>query len=305
VEGEDARRVVLTYSIVARDADSGELGVAVQSRAFACGASVMWARPGVGAVATQAFGERSYGALGLDLLAAGKTPEQALAALVTADEQSDVRQVAIVNADGAVAAHTGEACIPDAGHRTGEGYSVQANIMRSPEVWPAMADAFESATGSLARRMLAALEAAEEAGGDWRGMQAAALLVVPPEGRPWDVVADLRVDDHSAPVKELRRLLDLRDGYAAIYEGEAPRGEAARAFGMAGERCRPRRSAGCGPRRRRGARASAPRSAVGAGTALGDARPGSRGPRAPAPCRRDRLGGFGGMPLVAGVRWSF
>src|SRR5512132_772689 len=135
MEGEDARRVVLTYSIAARDADSGELGVAVQSRAFACGAPVMWARPGVGAVATQAFGERSYGPLGLDLLAAGKTPEQALVALVTADEQSDVRQVAMVNADGAVAAHTGEACIADAGHQTGEGYSVQANIMRSPEVW--------------------------------------------------------------------------------------------------------------------------------------------------------------------------
>jgi uncharacterized Ntn-hydrolase superfamily protein len=233
VEGEDARRVALTYSIVARDADSGQLGVAVQSRAFACGAPVMWARPGVGAVATQAFGERSYGPLGLDLLAAGKTPEQALAALVTADPQSEVRQVAIVSADGAVAAHTGEACIPDAGHQIGEGYSVQANIMRSPDIWPAMADAFESANGSLARRMLTALEAAQEAGGDWRGMQAAGLLLVPVEGKPWDVVADLRVDDHPEPVRELRRLLDLHDGYAAIYEGEPPRGEAARSSGMA------------------------------------------------------------------------
>lgn len=233
MEDEDARRVALTYSIVARDADSGELGVAVQSRAFACGAPVMWARPGVGAVATQAFGERSYGPLGLDLLAAGKTPEQALAALVTADPQSEVRQVAIVSADGAVAAHTGEACIPDAGHQIGEGYSVQANIMRSPDVWPTMADAFESADGSLARRMLTALEAAQEAGGDWRGVQAAGLLLVPVEGKPWDVVADLRVDDHPEPLRELRRLLDLRDGYAAIYEGEPPRGEAARSFGMA------------------------------------------------------------------------
>jgi uncharacterized Ntn-hydrolase superfamily protein len=121
VEGEDARRVALTYSIVARDAESGELGVAVQSRAFACGAPVMWARPGVGAVATQAFGERSYGPLGLDLLAAGKTPEQALAALVAADPDSEVRQVAILSTDGAVAAHTGGSCIPDAGHQTGEG----------------------------------------------------------------------------------------------------------------------------------------------------------------------------------------
>jgi uncharacterized Ntn-hydrolase superfamily protein len=232
VEGEDARRVALTYSIVARDAESGELGVAVQSRAFACGAPVMWARPEVGAVATQAFGERSYGPLGLDLLAAGKTPEQVLAALVTADPESQTRQVAILSADGTAAAHTGELCIPDAGHQTGDGYSVQANIMRSPEVWPAMAAAFESAGGSLARRMLAALEAAQEAGGDWRGMQAAGLLVVPAEGKPWEVVADLRVDDHSEPLKELRRLLDLHDGYAAIYEGQAPRGAAARSFGM-------------------------------------------------------------------------
>jgi uncharacterized Ntn-hydrolase superfamily protein len=232
VEGEDARRVALTYSIVARDAESGELGVAVQSRAFACGAPVMWARPGVGAVATQSYAERSYGPLGLDLLAAGKTPVQALAALVTADDEAEVRQVAMLGADGAVAAHTGELCIPDAGHRTGEGYSVQANIMRTPDVWPAMAEAFESARGSLSRRMLAALEAAQEAGGDWRGMQAAGLLVVPAEGKPWEVVTDLRVDDHPEPLKELRRLLDRHDGYAAIYEGEAPRGEAARSFGM-------------------------------------------------------------------------
>jgi uncharacterized Ntn-hydrolase superfamily protein len=233
VEGEDARRVALTYSIVARDAESGELGVAVQSRAFACGAPVMWARPGVGAVATQSYAERSYGPLGLDLLAAGKTPVQALAALVTADDEAEVRQVAMLGADGAVAAHTGELCIPDAGHRTGEGYSVQANIMRTPDVWPAMAEAFESARGSLSRRMLAALEAAQEAGGDWRGMQAAGLLVVPAEGKAWEVVTELRVDDNPEPLKELRRLLDLHDGYAAIYEGEALRGEAARSFGMA------------------------------------------------------------------------
>jgi len=233
VEGEDARRVALTYSIVARDAESGELGVAVQSRAFACGAPVMWARPGVGAVATQAYGERSYGPLGLDLLAAGKTPVQALAALVTADDEAEVRQVAMLGADGAVAAHTGELCIPDAGHRTGEGYSVQANIMRNPDVWPAMAEAFESARGSLSRRMLAALESAQEAGGDWRGMQAAGLLVVPAEGKAWEVVTELRVDDDPEPLKELRRLLDLHEGYAAIYEGEALRGEAARSLGMA------------------------------------------------------------------------
>ena len=192
---------------------------------------MLWARPGIGAVATQAFSERSYGPLGLDLLAAGKTPEQALAALVTADPDAEVRQVAILGADGAVAAHTGESCIPDAGHQTGSGYSVQANIMRSPSVWPAMAEAFEAATGSLARRMLAALEAAEAAGGDWRGQQAAGLLVVAAEGHPWETVNELHVDDHPEPLKELRRLLALHEGYTAMYEGEA-RADAAREANM-------------------------------------------------------------------------
>lgn len=191
----------------------------------------MWARPGVGAVATQAFSERSYGPLGLDLLAAGKTPEQALVALVTADPDADVRQVAILGADGAVAAHTGAQCIPDAGHQTGHGYSVQANIMRSPSVWPAMAKAFEAAVGTLARRMLAALDAGEAAGGDWRGMQAAGLLVVAAEGKPWETVNELRVDDHPEPLAELRRLLALDEGYTAMYEGDR-RAEAARGARM-------------------------------------------------------------------------
>lgn len=193
---------------------------------------MLWARPGVGAVATQSYSERSYGPLGLELLAAGKTPEQALAALVTADPDADVRQVAILAADGAVAAHTGASCIPDAGHQTGEGYSVQANIMRSPSVWPAMGEAFEAATGSLAHRLLAALDAAEAAGGDWRGMQAAGLLVVPAEGRPWETVTELRVDDHPQPLDELRRLLELEDGYNAMFDGQE-RAEAARAANMA------------------------------------------------------------------------
>lgn len=191
----------------------------------------MWARPGVGAVATQAFSERSYGPLGLDLLAAGKTPEQALVALVTADPDADVRQVAILSADGAVAGHTGAQCIPDAGHQTGDGYSVQANIMRSPSVWPAMAEAFEAADGPLARRMLAALDAGEAAGGDWRGMQAAGLLVVAAEGKPWETVNELRVDDHPEPLAELRRLLALDEGYTAMYEGDR-RAEAARGARM-------------------------------------------------------------------------
>jgi uncharacterized Ntn-hydrolase superfamily protein len=193
---------------------------------------VPWAIPGVGAVATQSVAELSYGPLGLELLRSGKTPEQALAGLVAADPDSDLRQVAIVAADGAVAVHTGAACIPEAGHRTGEGYSVQANMMRNDRVWPAMAEAFEAAAGPLARRLLAALDAAEAAGGDWRGQQAAGLRVVPAGGLPWESVFDVRVDDHAEPLKELRRLLDLQEGYIALREGER-RSEAARAAGMA------------------------------------------------------------------------
>ena len=191
----------------------------------------MWARPGMGAAATQALSDRSYGPLGLDLLAAGKTPEQALAALVTADPDAEVRQVAILAADGSVAAHTGVSCIPDAGHQTGDGYSVQANIMRSPEVWPAMAETFETATGPLTRRLLATLDAGEEAGGDWRGMQAAGLLVVPAQGKPWETVTELYVDDHPEPLRELRRLLDLDEGYKAMDDSDR-RAEVARAAGM-------------------------------------------------------------------------
>jgi uncharacterized Ntn-hydrolase superfamily protein len=188
--------------------------------------------PGVGAVATQAFGERGYGPLGLELLRAGKTPEQALAGLVAADPLAETRQVAIIAADGSVAAHTGEWCIPDAGHRIGDGYSVQANIMRSERVWPVMAEAFEEATGSLAQRLLTALDAAEATGGDWRGRQAAGLLVVPAEGNPWETVSNLRVDDHPEPLAELRRLLDLEEAYRALTRGER-RAEAAKAAGMA------------------------------------------------------------------------
>ena len=193
---------------------------------------MLWAKPGIGVVATQAYSERSYGPLGLELLEAGKTPEQALAALVTADPDSSVRQVAILSSDGTAAAHTGAHCIPDAGHQVGEGYSVQANIMRNPSVWPTMAEAFEAATGPLARRLLATLEAAEEAGGDWRGMQAAGLLVVEADAKPWERVFDLRVEDHAEPLKELRRLHHLAEGYRAMTRVE-DRAEAARAAGLA------------------------------------------------------------------------
>ena len=202
----------MTYSIVARDPESGELGVGVQSRAFATGAGVPWVEPGVGAVASQAFGDASYGVLGLRLLRAGKTPEQALAALTAADADSEVRQVAIVAASGQAATHTGSDCIPDAGHLVGEGFSAQANMCRGP-VWEAMADAYATVTGSLAQRLLAALDAAEAAGGDFRGRQAAAVLVRPAEGQPWDRVSNLRVDDHPEPLAELRRLLRLEEAY--------------------------------------------------------------------------------------------
>jgi len=218
----------MTYSIVARDAGTGDLGVAVQTRFFAVGATVPWARSGVGAVATQAFGDRRYGALGLELLAAGRSPRETLDELTAADAHAHVRQVGIVAGDGRAAAYTGSDCVPAAGHVTGDGFSAQANMMRSDEVWPAMADAFVAARAPLARRLLAALEAAEAAGGDFRGRQAAAILVVrgEPTSRPWDdKVLDLRVDDHAEPLRELRRLVELGDGYTALLqlrEGEPP-----------------------------------------------------------------------------------
>lgn len=220
----------MTYSIVARDKESGELGLAVQSRAFTAGAVVPWAWPKVGAVATQAYGEKSYGPLGLELLRAGKPPQLALDGLLAADPQFQMRQVAILSADGKTAVHTGKQCIPAAGHRTGDGVSAQANCVAGPEVWESMVDSFEGSTGSLARRLLAALDAAEAAGGDWRGKQAAGLVVVPAEGPPWARLTDLRVDDHPEPLAELRRLLDLEDGYRAL-DGD-DRADAARAFRM-------------------------------------------------------------------------
>ncbi len=230
----------MTYSIVARDPDTGELGVAVQTRSFAVGAAVPWAEPGLGAVATQSFTERSYGPLGLELLRIGRTPEEALAGLVAADAHHQVRQVGMVDAEGRAAAHTGEHCIPEAGHLPGDGFTVQANMMRSADVWPAMAEAFRTAPGSLPQRLLAALDAAEAAGGDFRGRQAAAMLVVEgePSGKPWDArVIDVRVDDHPDPVAELRRLVTLAEGYRRLNRVSgnvsAEEVEAARAAGVA------------------------------------------------------------------------
>ena len=197
----------MTYSIVGRDEKTGELGVAVQSRAFGVGICA-WARPGVGAVATQSFTEKSYGPKGLDLLAAGRPPAEALAELLEADERKDFRQVAFLAADGRTAGHTGAACIPDCGHTARDGVSAQGNMLASSAVWDAAADAFESAKGTLAERLLDSLDAAEAAGGDFRGREAAALVVVSgeTEEEPWARVFDLRVDNHPDPLRELRRL---------------------------------------------------------------------------------------------------
>lgn len=213
-----------TYSIVAFDPAAGQLGVAVQSHYFGVGVTVPWLEAGVGAVATQSFVEPAYGPLGLALMKAGKTAPQALAGLLAADPRQDQRQVAMVDMHGNVAVHTGARCIAAAGHRTGEGYSVQANLMLRATVWDAMADAYEQTRGDLAARMMAALDAAEAEGGDIRGRQSAALVVInaAPTGQPWkDRVFDLRVDDQPDPLGELRRLLTVRRAYADWNAAEA------------------------------------------------------------------------------------
>jgi len=200
----------VTYSIVARDPQTGELGVAVQSRAFRVGVCA-WARPGVGAVATQSFTEPGYGPRGLELLADGRSPAEALEELLAADDRAAFRQVAFLAADGRTAAHTGGSCISDCGDVSRENLSAQGNMLASREVWTAAADGFAAAEGSLAERLLAGLDAAEAAGGDFRGRQAAALLVVSGDReRPaWETVVDLRVDDHPEPLHELKRLYGI------------------------------------------------------------------------------------------------
>jgi len=216
-------RPVHTYSIVARDPVTGDLGVAVQSHYFSVGPIVPWAESGVGAVATQSLVLPDYGPNGLALMRAGRTATEALDSLLRADSNPAVRQVAMVDAKGNVAAHTGDKCIPEAGHVTGAGYSVQANLMEKPTVWSAMARAFEAAKGDLAERLMQALEAAEREGGDIRGKQSAAMLVVRavPSGKPWnDRLVDLRVEDHPAPLVELRRLITLKRAYMAADSGD-------------------------------------------------------------------------------------
>jgi uncharacterized Ntn-hydrolase superfamily protein len=207
----------MTYSIVARDESTGELGVGVQTCFLAVGSIVPWARPGIGAVATQAFAELAYGPRCLDALGAGLSAVDALAEARAADPMAELRQVGVVAVGDDVAAVTGELCVDHAGHVIGDGFTTQANMVSSPDVWGAMAAAFEGSTGALARRLLAALEAGEAAGGDARGRMSAALLVVDgsgPEQPGSGTVVDLRVDRTEAPLGELARLLDAADAFA-------------------------------------------------------------------------------------------
>src|SRR5687767_9019444 len=216
-------RPVHTYSIVARDPNTGELGVAVQSHWFSVGPIVAWAEAGVGAVATQSFVDPSYGKNGLDMMRAGKSAPDTLKELLAKDEARDVRQVAMIDAQGRVDAWTGKNDIQAAGHIVGQNFSVQANLMHNDRVWPAMSRAFERATGDLAERMMAALDAAQLAGGDIRGCQSAALIVVTgkPTGLAWkDRTFDLRVDDSPEPLRELRRLIKLQRAYNHMNAGD-------------------------------------------------------------------------------------
>ena len=212
-----------TYSIVAIDKATGELGAAVQSHWFSVGSSVIWAESGIGAVCTQSFIDPSYGPLGLDLLRAGRSAEETLAGLTRADKSEAVRQVAMVDAQGRVAAHTGKNCIPEAGHFVGDGFSCQANLMLKNTVWNAMAKAFAAAPGELVDRLMAALEAAEAEGGDIRGRQSAAIIVVKGKssGVWWkDRIYDLRVEDNPAPLVELKRLIRLNKAYNFMNRGD-------------------------------------------------------------------------------------
>jgi uncharacterized Ntn-hydrolase superfamily protein len=220
-------RLVSTFSIVARDAASGDFGVAVQSRHFNVGAAVPWAEAGTGAVATQAFVEIGYGPRVLDLLRAGAGAKQALDRLLAADPAAAIRQVAVVDAHGDVAVHTGAGCIPFAGHRVGDGFTVQGNLLATDRVCDAMARAFERAPGAFPSRLVAALEAGQTAGGDARGRESAALFVVRSvsASEPWrNRAVDLRVENHRKPIDELQRLLRIHQAFFAL-------GEATRALG--------------------------------------------------------------------------
>ena len=212
-----------TYSIVARDSVTGDMGVAVQSHWFSVGSVVTYGEAGVGVVATQSLVNQSYGPKGLALMKQGLSPQPALDMLLSSDEGEMYRQVAFLNTKGDVATHTGDLCIAEAGHRQGKNFSVQANMMLKNTVWDAMAKAFETTSGSLSGRMLAALKAAEVERGDIRGKQSAAILIVKEEatGNSWeDIVMDLRVEDHKNPVVELERLVKVHSAYEFMNKGD-------------------------------------------------------------------------------------
>ncbi len=213
-----------TYSIVARDPQTGELAVAVQSHWFSVGSKVSWAKAGVGVIATQSFLDPSYGYRGLELLEQGKSPQEALDEMLAQDPGREVRQVAILDAQGRVAVHTGRKCIQHAGHASGGNYSVQANMMLNPTVWPAMATAFEQLDSlPLAERVLQTLKAAESQGGDIRGRQSAVLMVVKglQSDQPWnDELINLQVADHQTPLEELERLLEVFRAYEYMNKGD-------------------------------------------------------------------------------------
>jgi uncharacterized Ntn-hydrolase superfamily protein len=213
-----------TFSIVARDPITGEMAVGVQSHWFSVGTSVSWAEAGVGAVATQSFTNKSFGIRGLALLKAGKTAQEALDILLSDDAGIDVRQVAIVDNKGNVAVHTGKMCVQFAGHIKGSQYSVQSNMMLSDKVPAAMSKAFESSVGKpIAQRVMLALNAAQAVGGDIRGKQSAAILVVPAKSNnePWNErTIDIRVDDSANPLQELERLLKVQEAYQYMNQGD-------------------------------------------------------------------------------------
>jgi uncharacterized Ntn-hydrolase superfamily protein len=216
-------RPLHTFSIIARDSGTGEMGVAVQSHWFSVGSIVVWGEAGVGVVATQSFVDPAYGPLGLELIRTGKTARQALEGILASDPGKDVRQVAMLDAHGNVAAYTGKKCIQAAGYVEGEQFAVQANLMLNDKIWPSMAKAYREAKGDLVDRMLAALDAAQEVGGDIRGKQSAAILIVSAKstGKPWnDRIMDLRVEDHTEPLKELRRLVNVHRAYQHMNNGD-------------------------------------------------------------------------------------
>jgi len=230
----------MTYSIVARDAETGQLGGAIQSAVFGAGVGTLFVESGIGAVVSQSFSDSTYGPICLLALRAGASAADALAGAARRDRMSPYRQVGVVSASGTSAAFTGRACIAEAGHVRAAGVACQANMMASAEVWPAMLEAFRGATGALAERLMTALEAAQAAGGDWRGQEAGRVLVVggEPTGVPAsDVVCDVRVDNHPEAVAELRRLVSRNQVFRAVRDpgsGLSPEAavETARAAGL-------------------------------------------------------------------------